>query len=108
MVGDVAQRVAIVADGADHFLERGTLARKLGILAIIGDYRWIADAPLQFGEALFDSLQLIEHRHLRRDGARAALAARDKNLARLPRVRPAALSRPIPRPPGRIAMRRGK
>ena len=72
MVGDFAQRVAILADGADHFLQRGALVGELGIFAIVGDYRRIADAPLQFGEALLDSLELVEHRHLHRDGARGS------------------------------------
>ena len=70
MLGDVVERVAVLADGADHFHQRGALAGELGIFAIVGDYRRIADAPFQFGEALFDSLELVEHRHLTREGAR--------------------------------------
>ena len=50
---------------------------------LLRDHRRIADAPFEFGEALFDSLELIEHRRSNRHGARVSAAADKKNGARL-------------------------
>src|SRR5581483_11143511 len=101
MLGDVVERSAILANRADHFLERGALARDLCVLAVVVNDRRIAQSLLELSEALFDSFEFVEHQR------RAVVRVRQKFSAAAT-SEATAPARPIPRPPGRMVMRHGQ
>ena len=76
MLFDLAEHLAVLTGRADHVVELRALTRKLGVLAIIGDNRGVAQTTFELGEACFDSLELVEHRVQRASPRGEAAASR--------------------------------
>src|SRR5277367_3994047 len=64
MIGDLVEDFAIFANRTDDLAKLRPFAREQGIFAIVRDYSGVAYTPLEIGEAVLNSLELIEHRRL--------------------------------------------
>src|SRR5271163_2785216 len=69
MVGDLVEDFAIFANRAYDLAKLGPFAREQRVFAIVRDHRGVADTTFKVGEAVLNSLELIEHRQSVREKA---------------------------------------